>query len=43
MEGIKKHGQASLKFAEHAREIAKRLDNFVVSNHKNSVRVYEKL
>ena len=42
---IKKHGQASLRFAEHAeeKEIAKRLDNFVVSSHKNSVRLYEKL
>ena len=40
---IKKHGQASLRFAERAKEIAKRLDNFVVSSHKNSVRLYEKL
>ncbi len=44
-EEIKKHGQASLRFAERVENegIAKRLDNFVVSSHKNSVRVYEKL
>ena len=43
---IKKHGQASsifAKYIEGKEKIGKRLDNFVVSSHKNSVRLYEKL
>ena len=42
---IKKHGQASLRFAERTESegIAERLDKFKISSHKNSVRVYEKL
>ena len=42
---IKKHGQASLRFARKLEEkgIVKRTDKFIISSHKNSVRVYEKI